>query len=159
MNLNLDGIPVGIDLPKDLFIFTFENVKNPQTILELIKQDKIPFTAINPLLVVSLLQIKIAVARSFLYKKTRGLSTEILLNLSPTNTIKDGLECGINNNLDFVYFVGLEKDLNLLVELVQGRLTDFKLKSDLDLIKKYYQISGSEDLEALVLTKMAVGSI
>jgi EKC/KEOPS complex subunit CGI121/TPRKB len=88
------------EMEKDLHLFQFNNIQNQKELLDLVKASDSPFpncTILDRSRIISQFQLQMACTKAFLNlsqnrMKSRSIYTEILLCLSPSNSISDAFK-------------------------------------------------------------------
>jgi len=145
----------------------YKNVLNTSEIRKVILAAKLPFTLINPQLVLDPFHLSVAVTKALYNMKegtmmTRSFQTEVLYCLSPSKNIKDALTTFGSKETDSEFIILGEKQAFVQLEYqIQGeevplsQLTNF---SQPDSIQQLYQIP-SEELSNSTLLKSVVSRI
>ncbi|XP_061125179.1 EKC/KEOPS complex subunit TPRKB [Syngnathus typhle] len=137
----------------------FKDVQNAAELRQNAVDGKIKGALIKPTMLVSPFQVLVAANKAVhLHKrnqmKTRGLFSEIIFNLSPTNNISEAFKrFGISDGDGTVLVVlvhtkeesHLVSDMVTKVDGVQIPVEDISSLSDLEKIKKLYKINPEED--------------
>lgn len=145
----------------------YKNVLNTSEIRKVILAAKLPFTLINPQLVLDPFQLSVAVTKALYNMKegtmmTRSFQTEILYCLSPSKNIKDALVSFGSKETDSEFLlIGDKLAFVQLEHQIQGDevpLTELTTFSNPDSIQQLYQIP-SEEFENSTLLKSVVSRI
>jgi len=146
----------------------YRNVRNTAQIRSLIFNAKLPFSLINPKLIVDPFQISAALTKALYNAKegtmsTRSLQNEILFALSPSKHIKDSLEIFSTHDHDTAFLViGEQLMFPQVRDQILGDEVGLETIGDLtdkERVKKLYQISDEELVNSTlldsVISKMA----
>lgn len=147
----------------------FTSVTNAQVLREKLIASELNCALINVTYVPDILPVLLACNKAVhCYKsssmKTRSIHTEVLYNLSPTNSIKDSLRTfGISGNESKLLCVVItktdkENTLNNIVNCILGNLCspgDLSLVSNVEKIKELYRIEDVE-IETSSLTEAVI---
>jgi len=146
----------------------YRNVSNTAQIRGLIYNAKLPFTLINPKLIVDQFQLSVALTKALFNAKggtmsTKSLQNEILFCLSPSKHISDSLKIFSTQDHDTSFIViGEQLMFSKVGEQILGEEVCLEVISQLtdkDRVKKLYQISDEELVNSTlldsVISKMA----
>ncbi|CAL8122308.1 unnamed protein product [Orchesella dallaii] len=145
----------------------YTNVQNTAEIRKVIFAAKLPFTLINPELVLDPFQLSVAMTKALYNMKegsmmTRSFQTEILYCLSPNKNITEALTSfGSKENDSTFILIGEKQAFVQLEHQIQGKevpLSEVSQFSKEDTIKQMYQIPNDE-LQNSTLLKSIVSRI
>ncbi|XP_047245366.1 EKC/KEOPS complex subunit TPRKB [Girardinichthys multiradiatus] len=156
----------------------FKSVKNAAELKQKAVEGKINGALINPTMLVSPFQVLVAANKAFhLHSignmKTRSLNSEIIFNLSPTNSISDAFKrFGISDRDDSALVVvvhGKDNELQAvsdIMAMVDGQqlpVDEVSSLSDLEKIRKLYKVTPLEEtcgtLLDAVVCRMAIKDV
>uniref|UniRef100_A0A3Q2Q995 EKC/KEOPS complex subunit TPRKB n=1 Tax=Fundulus heteroclitus TaxID=8078 RepID=A0A3Q2Q995_FUNHE len=155
----------------------FKNVKNAAELRQKAMQGKLNGALINPKMLVDPFQVLVAANKAFhLHSigsmKTRSLNSEIIFNLSPTNSISDAFKrFGIADGDDSVLVAVVHgrdeqqavSDVTAAVDGQQLPAGEVSTLSDLEKIRKLYKVTPQEEtcgnLLDAVICRMAIKDV
>ncbi|KAK5602557.1 hypothetical protein CRENBAI_008997 [Crenichthys baileyi] len=156
----------------------FKSVKNAAELKQKAVEGKINGALINPTMLVSPFQVLVAANKAFhLHSignmKTRSLNSEIIFNLSPTNSISEAFKrFGISDRDDSALLVVVHgkddelqavSDIMAMVDGQQLPVDEVSSLSDLEKIRKLYKVTPQEEtcgtLLDAVVCRMAIKDV
>lgn len=146
----------------------YRNVRNTAQIRSLIYNAKLPFTLINPKLIVDKFQLSVALTKALFNAKegtmsTKSLQNEIIFALSPSKHISDSLKIFSTHDHDTAFIVmGEALMFSKVGEQILGEEVGLEMISQLtdkERVRKLYQVSEEELVNSTlldsVISKMA----